>query len=192
YFLYHPETETGNTFDSALARAINRDEVDAGFLIALREDALAKLDRFRARIPNLLGNILRLQHMDATAAAEAIRKPLEVYKTHFPASAAPVTIEDELVTAILAQVRTGQVQLGQVAGVGQTQTRDDTVQIETPFLQLVMTRLWDEEGQANSRSLRLSTLERLGGAQEIVRTHLDGVMSKLDATEQEVCSRFFD
>src|SRR5262249_17820085 len=190
YFLYHPET--GNTFDSELARAINRDEVEAGFLIALREDALAKLDRFRARIPNLLGNILRLQHMDAAAAAEALRKPLEVYTTRFPASAAPVTIEDELVAAILTQVRTGQVQLGQATGVGQTQTRDDTVQIETPFLQLVMTRLWDEERQANSRSLRLSTLGRLGGAQQIVRTHLDGVMSKLDATEQEVCSRFFD
>ncbi len=192
YFLYHPESETGSTFDSEFARAINRDEVDAGFLIALREDGLSKLDRFRARIPNLLGNTFRLQHMDAAAAEEAIRKPLEVYNTRFSTSAEPVTIEDGLVHAILAQVRTGQVQLGQAAGVGQAQTRDDTVQIEAPFLQLVMTRLWEEERQANSRTLRLSTLERLGGAQEIVRTHLDGVMSKLDAVEQEVCSRFFD
>jgi hypothetical protein len=77
YFLYHPESETGHTFDSELARAINRDDVDAGFLIALREDGLSKLDRFRARIPNLLGNTLRLQHMDAAAAEEAIRKPLQ-------------------------------------------------------------------------------------------------------------------
>lgn len=192
YFLYHPASETGSTFDSEFARAINRDEVDAGFLIALREDALSTLDRFRARIPNLLSNTLRLQHMDAAAAEEAIRKPLEVYNTRFSTSAEPVTIEDELVHALLAQVRTGQVQLGQAAGVGQAQTRDDTVQIEAPFLQLVMTRLWEEERQANSRTLRLSTLERLGGAQEIVRTHLDGVMSKLDAVEQEVCSRFFD
>jgi hypothetical protein len=89
-------------------------------------------------------------------------------------------------------VRIGQVQLGQAAGAGQAQTRDDTVQIEAPFLQHVLTRLWDEEMRANSRTLRLSTLERLGGAQEIVRTHLDGVISRLDAAEQEVCSRFFD
>ena len=80
-------------------------------------------------------------------------------------------------------MRIGQVQLGQAAGAGQAQTHDDTVRIEAPFLQLVMTRLWDEEMQANSRTLRLSTLERLGGAQEIVRTHLDGVMSRLDAAE---------
>src|SRR5262245_33212888 len=83
YFLYHPESEPGNTFESQFARAINRDEVDVGFLLALREDALSKLDRFRVRIPNLLGNTLRLQHMDAISAEEAIRKPLEVYNTRF-------------------------------------------------------------------------------------------------------------
>jgi hypothetical protein len=192
YFLYHPESETGNTFDSQFARAINRDEVDVGFLIALREDALSKLDRFRVRIPNLLGNTLRLQHMDAVAAEDAIRKPLEVYNSRFSTSNTPITIEDELVWAIRDQVRIGQVQLGQAAGAGQAQTRDDTARIEAPFLQLVITRLWDEEVQANSRTLRLSTLERLGDAQEIVRTYLDGVMNRLDGAKQEVCSRFFD
>lgn len=55
-----------------------------------------------------------------------------------------------------------------------------------------MTRLWDEEMKENSRILRLSTLERLGGAQEIVRTHLEGVMGRLDTNEREVCARFFD
>ena len=40
--------------------------------------------------------------------------------------------------------------------------------------------------------LRASTLQRLGGAQQIVASHLDSVMAKLDAVEQEVCSRFFD
>jgi hypothetical protein len=158
----------------------------------LREDALSKLDRFRARISNLLGNTLRLQHMDAAAAEDALRKPLEVYNMRCSTSAGGVTIEDGLVNAILAQVRTEEVQLAQAAGVGQAETSDDTVRIEAPFLQLVMTRLWNEEIQANSRILRLSTLERLGGAQEIVRTHLDGVMRKLGAAEQEVCSRFFD
>lgn len=192
YFLYHPESETNNMFDSEFARAINRDEVDASFLIALREDGLSKLDRFRARIPNLLGNMLRLQHMDAAAAEEAIRKPLEVYNVHSSVSAAPISIEDRLVQTILTQVRTGQVLLSQSAGVGKAQSRNETVQIEAPFLQLVMTRLWDEEMKENSRVLRLSTLERLGGAQDIVRTHLDGVMAKMDLTEREVCSRFFD
>jgi len=59
YFLYHSETDAKHRFDSEFARAVNRDEVDASFLLALREDGLAKLDRFRARIPNLLSNTLR-------------------------------------------------------------------------------------------------------------------------------------
>ncbi len=192
YFLYHPESEAGNTFDIEFARAINREEVDASFLVALRDDGLSKLDRFRARIPNLLGNTLRLQHLTAADAEAAIRKPLEVYNERFSASVNPITIEAELVHAITAQVKTGQVLLSQSGGVGHARTHDETIRIEAPFLQLVMTRLWEEEMLANSRVLRLSTFQQLGGAQEIVRTHLDGVMAKLDAAEQEVCSHFFD
>jgi hypothetical protein len=37
--------------------------VDAGFLWALREDWLSRLDRFRIRIPYLLDNILQLMHL---------------------------------------------------------------------------------------------------------------------------------
>ena len=185
-------TRSGITFDSEFARAVNREDVDAGFLIAIREDALSKLDRFRARIPSLLGNTLRLQHLGAADAEAAIRKPLDVFNARASEGASPVLIEDELVRSVLLQVRTGQVSLGQSAGVGQAQTGEETTRIEAPFLQLVMTRLWEEERKAHSHTLRASTLQRLGGAQQIVASHLDSVMAKLDAVEQEVCSRFFD
>ena len=36
--------------------------------------------------------------------------------------------------------------------------------VETPYLQLVMTRLWEEEQRAGSRVMRVETLDRLGGA----------------------------
>ena len=192
YFLYHPESDAANTFDSEFARAVNREDVDAGFLIAIREDALSKLDRFRERIPNLLSNTLRLQHLGAADAEAAIRRPLDVFNARASEGASAVLIEDELVRSVLLQVRTGQVSLGQSTGVGQAQAGEQTARIEAPFLQLVMMRLWKEERSANSHTLRLSTLERLGGAQQIVASHLDSVMGKLDAVEQEVCSRFFD
>ncbi len=192
YFLYHPDSGAGTPFDSEFARAVNREDVDAGFLVAIREDALSKLDRFRARIPSLLGNTLRLQHLSAADAEAAIRKPLDVFNARSSEGASPVLIEDELVRSVLLQVRTGQVSLGQSAGVGQAQTGEETTRIEAPFLQLVMTRLWEEERKAHSHMLRASTLQRLGGAQQIVASHLDSVMAKLDAVEQEVCSRFFD
>ncbi len=60
-----------------------------------------------------------------------------------------------------------------------------------PYLQLVMTRLWDEEMRAGSHVLRLATLNRLGGAEQIVRTHLDATMSALSADEQDVAARVF-
>jgi WD40 repeat protein len=191
YFLYHPESETGETFDAEFARAVNRDDVDAAFLIVVREDGLAKLDRFGGRIPNLLGNTLRLEHLTAADAEAAIRKPLDVFNERHP-DAAPVVIEDALVGAVINQVRSGHVVLDRSGGVGQADRTDETAQIEAPFLQLVMTRLWEEELNSGSRTLRLATLERLGGADKIVRMHLDEVMDGLDGAQQEVCAKFFD
>jgi conflict system STAND superfamily ATPase len=192
YFLYHPESQTGNTFDAEFARAINRQEIDAPFLLSLREDGLAKMDRFRVRIPNLLGNTLRLEHLDAMAAEDAIRKPLEVFNIRFPEHGAPITIADELVHEVIRQVRAGQVSfIDADAGLGQTQGMDENSQIETPFLQLVMTRLWREEIQSGSNILHLDTLQRLGGAKKIVRTHLDSAMERLPRHQRDVCARIF-
>jgi hypothetical protein len=191
YFTYHPESEAGNTFDGELARAINREDVDASFLFSLREDGLSRLHRFRARIPNLLGNMLRLEHLDLRSAEEAIRGPLEVYNRRVAGPGEAVTIEDALVHQVLDEVRAGQVVLGGATGLGQAAVQGDA-RIETPFLQLVLTRLWEEERLSGSRCLRLETLTRLGGAAQIIRTHLDRVMTGLSPLHQRLCARFFD
>ena len=186
YLAHYSQPESA--FDAELARAVNRDEVSANFLLALREDALSKLDRFRTRIPNLLGNTLRLEHLNPTAAEEAIRKPLEVYNARV-AGEEPITIEDVLVHAILEQVRAGRVILSASAGAGGAE--GESALVETAFLQLVMTRLWDEEMAAHSRALRLETLNRLGGAEMVVRTHLDVIMTRLQSRDREVAARIF-
>jgi hypothetical protein len=54
-----------------------------------------------------------------------------------------------------------------------------------------MTRLWEEEMRAGSPVLRRETLDRLGGAEQIVRTHLDAVMNALPGEEQEAAARVF-
>ena len=74
YFFYHPPGPPSDLFESEFARAVNRDDVDANFLIALREDSLHKLDRFRTRIRDLLGNSLRLEQLDRESAERAIKK----------------------------------------------------------------------------------------------------------------------
>jgi hypothetical protein len=189
YFVYHPESQADSPFEVELARAINREEVDVGFLIALREDALARLDRFRTRIPNLLASTIRLRHLSLEAAERAIRGPLQVYNRE---TGANVTVEDDLVSEVLRQVRTGQRLLGGAAGAGQAQEQADADEVETPFLQLVMERLWEREREEGSKVLRLRTFHELGGARQIVGRHLHGVLDAMTPQEREVCSLFFD
>jgi len=196
YFLYHPESATGNPFENEFARAINREEVDAGFLIILREDGLSKLDRLRIRIPNLLSNTLRLQHLDVKAARDAIRKPLSRYNELHSVLTKPFQIETRLVEKLVEQVVTGRVTIGQSGrgqvGDGDYKAQVDSTRIETPFLQLVLTRLWGEEVKAKSHTLRLKTFIKLGGAEQIVRAHLDDVLHKFSQNELELCSKLFD
>ncbi|MFL6207880.1 MAG: hypothetical protein ACJ74W_03480 [Pyrinomonadaceae bacterium] len=189
YFLYHPQE---NAFDAEFPRAL-AESAPINFLISIREDALAKLDRFEGRIPTLFDNYLRLDHLDRTAARAAIEQPIAQYNRTLAAAGEQVSIEAPLVEAVLEQVKTGQVVLGErgrgVVG-GQSESADEA-RIETPYLQLVMMRLWDEEQRANSRTLRLATLQRLGGAERIVRTHLDAVMRRLPWSQRRVATRVF-
>src|SRR5262249_32356329 len=155
------------------ACAVNQSELDANFLLSMREDAISKLDRFRGRIPNLLSNLLPLEHLDRDAAISAISKPLDKYNSRLAEDQKPVDIEDELVEELTAEVRPGKVPLEQGGGQGQTRNEPHThTRIEPPFLQMVLPRLWDEEMAAGSHTLRISTFERLGGAESIVRTHV--------------------
>ncbi len=149
YFLYHPADASPDGFEAEFARAVNRDDVDANFLLAIREDGLSKLDRFQGRIPNLLANRLQLDHLGRLDAEDAIRKPLALYNERRGEGSPEVALDDALVTKVIEQVRMGKVVLGEAGkGQGQLDARSpegaDEFRIETPFLQMVMTRLWDE------------------------------------------------
>jgi WD40 repeat protein len=194
YFLYHPQADGSHSFDEEFGRAVNRLDLRANFLISIREDSLANLDRFKGRIPNILGNYLRIDHLTPQAAREAIVRPLDWYNSQLGVDGRRVSIEPDLVNAVLEEVKTGQVVIGE-AGHGAVH-RDangssENLPIETPYLQLVMTRLWEQEQLAGSSVLRLETLTRLGGARHIVETHLDTSMSALSADEQNAAASVF-
>ena len=76
YFLYHERDEE---FADELAAAIREPGLRANLLLGLREDALAKLDAFKGRIPNLFANYLRLDHLDRQGGRAAILGPIERY-----------------------------------------------------------------------------------------------------------------
>jgi hypothetical protein len=197
YFLYHPNEDGPGTFAYEFPLVVTDSQAHVNFVISIREDALAKLDRFEGRIPTLFDNYIRVDHLDRTAARDAIVKPIEQYNKGIGDQGFRVSIEPALVEAVLDETKTGRVSLGDT-GVGIVKDElelgeEETAssRIETPFLQLVMTRLWDEELRAGSHVLRLETLRRLGGAERIVRTHLDKTMNMLPARERAMAAAMF-
>ena len=95
------------TFAVDFPEVVNSADLRVNFLLAVREDALAKLDVFRARIPGVLGNYLRLEHLDPPAARAAIVQPIAEYNRRVAEEDA-VEIEPGLVEAVLDQVVGGQ------------------------------------------------------------------------------------
>ena len=77
YFLYHGTEDGAGTFAVEFPRAVNQEDLRASFLVSMREDTVAKLDRFKGRIPILFDNRLRIDHLGIEAAREAIERPLE-------------------------------------------------------------------------------------------------------------------
>src|SRR5262249_34552081 len=142
YFLYHGSAEEPDDFLEDFAQAVAWPGLRASFLLSIREDALAKLDRFKGRIPNVLGNYLRLDHLSRASAREAIVGPVDRYNELSPDGA--VEVEPALVEAVLDQVAAGKVELGET-GRGGVDERVSGGRIEAPFLQLVMARLWEAE-----------------------------------------------
>ncbi len=193
YFVYHADEDGPGTFAIEFPRAVNRDDLRASFLISLREDAYTQLDRFEGRILNLFASNPRIEHLDETAATAAIVKPVEKYNELLGNGDARYEVEPELVEAVIRDVRAGNIVLGQAGGGGVVVEHPEPEQtrVETPFLQLVMSRLWEEEQRRHSHVLRLETLRNLGGAERIVRRHLDDAMSALDDDERAVAARMF-
>jgi WD40 repeat protein len=196
YFLYHPTDRGEEGLTAELGRILSARDLPVHVLLAIREDALASLDRFKGRVPHLFGNYLRLAHLSRDAARAAIEGPLDRYNRVAPPERR-TSIEPGLIGSLLDQVRTVQVRVapkgtapGGLALDGSAS--DDRGDIETPYLQLVLTRLWDQEQRANgSSSLRQSTLDELGGAQTIVQTHLDNVMAGLSPAQVDVAAAVF-
>lgn len=190
YFLYHGQEDGAESFAAQFPRVVNSLDLNVNFLISIRDDGLAKLDRFQGRIPTLFDNRLGIDHLDRSAARAAIEQPIEQFNRLYAAGRQRVGIEPELVEAILDQVKTGEVTVGE-AGRGVIKGQVGETRIETPYLQLVMNRLWEEDVGASSHTLRLKTLENLGGAQRIVRTHLDAAMKTLPRNEQDIAAQIF-
>ncbi len=174
YFFHHGAE---GSLGEALPELLRRPGLRVNLLIALRDDALAELDAFAGRVPELYGNMLRLERLDRRSARAAIVGPLERYGELAGRS---FSAEPALIDALLDEVAAGRVDLG---GVGESPPSHEYV--EAPFLQLVLERLWAEEQAVGSPELRLDTFRSLGGAEPILRNHVYGTLERLPAPAQD-------
>jgi WD40 repeat protein len=187
YFLYHGSEDGEGTLAADLPRVLAKPGMGVNVLISIREDAYAQLDHFKGRIPNLYDNYLRLDNLTPERARLAITGPIDEYNRQSGESA--IEIEPALIDAVLEQVQSGAVLLGQT-GRGTVESGERRG-IETPFLQLVMERLWLREQELGSRALRVETLEQLGGARSIVREHLDVALASFEPAQRDIAARLF-
>jgi WD40 repeat protein len=178
-----------------LAQCINAVDVPGNFLIAVREDAYGRLgDLFGGRVNNVYSNYLHLEYLSRDAARDAIEKPVAIYNAEHDEDEA-IQLEDDLPDTVLDQVRRGNLELGERrsdrngGGDGSGRNADE---IETPFLQLVMARLWECERAHGSRVLRHTTLDgELGGAETIVRNHVSRALAGLAGQQLETATDIF-
>ena len=190
YFLYRAREPVPGRFADELARCINRADLRANFLIAIREDAYAGLgDLFKGRIANVYGNYLHIEYLDRASAEEAIRAPLEVYNRQ-PGIPGHVAIQDALVQAVLDQVRAFDADAAELRGRATAMNGADRV--ATPLLQLVMETIWEHERAEGSCELRLSTLQNLEGVEKIVDTHLGNALRAVSEDERQIAIDTFD
>jgi WD domain, G-beta repeat len=198
YFLY-PQKEGEGGFAAEFARAVNRQDVGANFIVSLREDWLAKLDRFKVAVPNLFDNYLRLRWLDAEAARLAIEKPVALYNETRAAGEPEVGVAEGFSDDVIEQLArlsskdAAGAQRGEAGAGGGADTP-----IQTPYLQLVMTQLWGEALRGDGHALRpemlkapLDPKKAETRAEEIIQSHLDSVMGELSEAEQDAAARAF-
>ncbi|MGO9489659.1 MAG: hypothetical protein ACLQBB_11590 [Solirubrobacteraceae bacterium] len=197
HLLYQAQGGAEHPLVDELAACVNAPEMPANFLIAIREDGYASLgDLFAGKIPNVYSNFRQLRALDRDAARSTIVKPIEHFNELHPDDQ-PIAIEPELIEAVLTGVSVEEADgAEQPAAVGADGARGDgsrgaADEIEVPYLQLVMSALWERERERGSRVLRLSTLEELGGAREMIRRHLDGELDALSPEDYDIALAIF-
>jgi hypothetical protein len=188
YFLYrlHRDRDQTRALEVAMGDLVVHADPPLHVLVALRDDALYRLDELRAFVPGILDTTIKLGHLDDASVKEAITGPVDRYNNYYRKGGRPITVENELVATLIKQLKeTGRDQA--------PAANADKQPIELSYLQLALTKLWSAEGGAKAAALREATLiGELGGVRRIIRDHVNSVMGGLTPEDQTLCAKLFD
>jgi WD40 repeat protein len=196
YFVNHPFDEE---FATDFCLAVSSPSVRANFLISIREDWLARLDRFKRRIPNIFGNSIRIKHLDPESAEAAIRGPIRVFdemrekSREEPNLTQKIIIEDDFVKEIIRQLarldESGEPDVSRATGDSETEPQAQF--IKASGLQIVLRNLWTKIKNKQPPSFDLELVKDPKTAQRIIQTNLQRVLDKLSNKEQLIAANFF-
>ena len=175
------DVENGS-FLEILSDVIKSPEVRVHALIALESSALMKLNRLEGLLPDFWDNQYELKHFDKAAAKQAILGPIGRFNSK---RSNQVTVSLEREKMFVEQI------LEDVSGQSHDRNGPSSAwKVEAPYLQLVMQRLWEEEGMPErSHVLQISTYQKLGRAEGIIQGYVDQCMSKLSQSERDMAAR---
>jgi WD40 repeat protein len=193
YFLYHSLEHGKESFATELIDTINS-SLPINFLISLRDDSYSKLNRFKRYISDWSDHVVEIKHLDLESAYEAIEEPVKIYNNDHQS----VEIKPDFIKAVLKGIKQFRPSESGLAGIEKQES-----EIEAPYLQLVMTRLW-QEMNSNSRCLNIETLMRLADLRfkgidqriqsainKIFRQHLETSLKSLSSTEKDIVANIF-
>ena len=180
YFLNHDD-------DHALHRWLEvAFALEASFthiVIGIRDDALSLLDRLSDAVPDVLGNLIRIDPLSPDQAVNAFLHSINAFNAQYPTESIEV---DSILLRSIVEGTASDNEGSRSLGIPLTQVSSRSGRtVQLPYIQLVLDRLWEIESAAGSRHLGLDTLSAHGGAARIVLSHIDAVVSSMSSKDRE-------
>ena len=180
FFRYHRRQPDFFSWVDQLAEVMTDRKLPVIVVLSMREDFLAELSVFRGRAPELFSNYYRLHKLTWRQAREAIVKPVEQDGLGFQ-------YEEGLLDALLRDL-TGQ----ESAEAGRPDREPYALTaIEGAYLQIVCQELWRREQNNPKRFIRQSAYDALGGANAVVKSYFERIISDCTPAERRLASRAF-
>ena len=179
FFQYQRPRDTFQTFLRQLADVITDRATPVSVVIAMREDFALELNALKPYLPTLLfDNFYRLEKLDRKSATDAIVRPVEL---------AGFRYEEALLEALL-----NDLVIREQASHATTPVADFIDTVEPPYLQITCSELWKLEQYNPEKTLRLKTYQDKRGAQGLLKTYVENVLSNFSATEKKLASVAFN